>query len=143
MRSAIGLDLWTGQIADSARLLSVRLARVGARSPKRGYRARISSAPQPTQPLRHGMGAALGLVRRLQTSYKQDFSPAGRGQRSLVCELDRGSTLKQTGGGLYRQMEVMTMAVLAILIGVCAVALVFLVIFFLRWGWPFLSRLHF
>ena len=73
--------------------------------------------------------AALGLVRRLQTSYKQDFSPAGRGQGPW-CELDRGSTLKQTGGGLYRQMEVITMAVAAILMGACAVALVFLGIFF-------------
>jgi len=31
MRSAIGLDPWTGP-ADSARLLSVRLARVGAQT---------------------------------------------------------------------------------------------------------------
>ncbi len=73
--------------------------------------------------------AALGLVRRLQTSCKQDFSPAGRGQGPW-CEPDRGSTLKQTEGGLYRQMEVITMAVAAILVGVCAVALVFLGIFF-------------
>jgi hypothetical protein len=33
---------------------------------------------------RRGGRAALGLVRRLQTSYEQDFSLAGRGQGSLV-----------------------------------------------------------
>ena len=41
--------------------------------------------------------AALGLVRRLQTSYEQDFSPAGRGQ-SPWCQPDRGWTLQADGG---------------------------------------------
>jgi len=69
--------------------------------------------------------ATLGL----QASCKQDFSPAGRGQGPW-CERDKGSTLKPAGGGRYGQMEVITMAVLAILVGLCAIALVYLGIFF-------------
>ena len=42
-------------------------------------------------------GQLLGLFRRLQTSYEQDFSPAGRGQ-SPWCESDRGRTLQADGG---------------------------------------------
>ena len=41
-----------------------------------------------------------------------------------------GGRLSDKGGGLYRQMEVITMAIAVILVGVCAVALVFLGIFF-------------
>ena len=53
-----------------------------------------------------------------------------------------GSTLKRAGGGLYRQMEVIAMAVLAILIGVGAIALVFLGIFFvMAAAWVVMSAL--
>jgi hypothetical protein len=45
---------------------------------------------------RRVLSAALGLARRLPSSYEQDFSPAGRGQGPW-CELDGGSTLKQMG----------------------------------------------
>jgi len=56
---------------------------------------------------------------------EQDFSPTGRGQ-SPWCESDRGSTV-QTGGGLYRQIEVITMGTfIALLGGAVAVVLVFL-----------------
>jgi hypothetical protein len=44
--------------------------------------------------------------------------------------LTGGRLSNKRGGGLYRQMEVITMTVAAILIGACAVALVFLGIFF-------------
>ncbi len=145
MRSAIGQRLWTGQIADSARLLSVRLARVGARRPGRSLPPSawlgLLGAPR-------GMGSS-GAGSALQTSYQQDFSPAGRGQGPW-CEPDRGSTLKLTGGGLYRltggglyrQMEVITMAVLAMLIGAGAIAHVFLGIFFVMGvGWLIASSL--
>lgn len=48
--------------------------------------------------------------------------------KSPWCELDGGSTLKQIWG-LYRQMEVITMAVVAILVAAGIIALVFLGIF--------------
>lgn len=97
MRSAIGLNLWTGQIAGSARDGQFRA----------GW--------------------------RWQSSYEQDFSPAGRGQGPW-CERGRGPTLKQTGGGQYRRMEVITMAVVAILIAVGVVALIYLGLFFVVWA---------
>jgi hypothetical protein len=50
--------------------------------------------------------------------------------KSPWCELDKGIDSKTNGGGLYRQMEVITMAIVAILIAVGVVALVFLGIFF-------------
>jgi hypothetical protein len=64
----------------------------------------------------------------LQSSHKQDFSPAGRGQGPW-CEVDRESTLTNGGWNSDRQMEVITMTLVAELIGACAVALVFLGIF--------------
>ncbi len=83
--------------------------------------------------------AALGLVRRLQTSYEQDFSPARRGQ-SPWCEPDRGPTVN--GGGLDRQMEVITMAVVAILVAAGVIALVILGLFFVVGvGWFIMSSL--
>ena len=48
----IGLDLWTGQIADCARLLSVRLARVGARRPSRSLPQQLGLLDAPD-----GMGS--------------------------------------------------------------------------------------
>ena len=91
------------------------------------------ASPGPVKPndLGHGRGK----------TYERDFSPAGRGQGPW-CESERGSTLKQTEAGLYRQMEVITMAVAAILLGACAVALVFLAIFFVvGLGWFISSSL--
>ncbi len=46
------------------------------------------------------------------------------------CELDRGIDSKTNGRGLYRQMEVITMTVVAILVAAGVVALVFLGVFF-------------
>lgn len=77
MRSAIGLHHIYGQagVADSAWLLSGRLARVGVRRscsslPPSAW-VSLLNAPRGT--------GGLGLVRGLHTSYEQDFSTAGRG----------------------------------------------------------------
>jgi hypothetical protein len=76
--------------------------------------------------------AALMLGRRFQNSDEQDFSPARRGQRPWY-EPDRGPTLKRTGG-LYRRMEVVTMAVVAILIAAGVIGLIYLGLFVVVWA---------
>jgi len=71
----------------------------------------------------------LGLVRRCRTPINRTLTPPEEA-KGPWCELDRGIDSKTNGGGLYRQMEVITMAVVAILMAAGVVALVFLGIFF-------------
>ena len=73
--------------------------------------------------------AALGLGSAFAELLLTGLQPSPEEAKGPWCELDRGSTLKRMGGGLYRQMEVITMAVVAILIAAAVVALVFLGIF--------------
>jgi hypothetical protein len=56
--------------------------------------------------------------------------------RGPWCELDRGLTLKQLSGP-YRRKEVITMAIVAILIAVGVVALVYAGLFFVVMGFFF------
>ena len=58
---------------------------------------------------------------------------APEGVRGPWCELYRGPTLEQLGGP-YRRMEVIAMAVVAILIAAGVVALIFAGLFFVVWG---------
>ena len=66
----------------------------------------------------------------MQSIYKQDFMPHRKRPKVPGVSLTGGVDSKTNGGGLYRQVEVITMAVVAILIAVGVVALVFLGIFF-------------
>lgn len=72
----------------------------------------------------------------MQSPNEQDFSPTEKRSEVPGVSLTEGPTLKQLSGP-YRRMEVITMAVVAILIAAGVVALVYVGLFFVVMGFFF------